>query len=91
MFQFQLIVSQVVAEFDAEDQGRFIKFVTSVSKPPLLGFQYLRPAFTVRYVPVDVADQEEEGFSFKHLFMVSAGYVHACTHTPLTLDSMTDS
>ena len=60
---------QIVAEFETEDQGLFIKFVTSVSKPPLLGFHYLRPPFTIRYVSVDVTDQEEEGFSFKHLFM----------------------
>jgi hypothetical protein len=60
---------QVVEGLDVEDQGRFIKFVTSVSKPPLLGFQHLKPAFTVRYVPVDIADQEEEGFSFRHLFL----------------------
>eukprot|EP01043_Picozoa_sp_COSAG02_P046106 COSAG02_NODE_4283_length_5550_cov_3.230050_8_plen_93_part_00 len=46
-----------------------MKFVTSVSKPPLLGFQYLRPPFTIRYVPVDVDEKEDEGFSFKHLFL----------------------
>ena len=50
-------------------QGLFVKFVTSVSKPPLLGFQYLRPPFTIRYVPVDVDEKEDEGFSFKHLFL----------------------
>ena len=32
----------MVEEFDAEDQGRFLKFVTSVSKPPLLGFDWPR-------------------------------------------------
>ena len=50
-------------------QGLFVKFVTSVSKPPLLGFEFLKPPMTVRFVPVDADEKEEEGFSFKHLFM----------------------
>lgn len=33
---------QLLEEFDAEDQGRFLKFVTSVSKPPLLGYDYMQ-------------------------------------------------
>lgn len=28
-----------------------------------------QPAFTIRYVPVDLDGREEEGFSFKHLFL----------------------
>ena len=60
---------QILEELDPHDQGLFVKFVTSVSKPPLLGFQYLRPPMTIRFVPVDVDEKEEEGFSFKHLFM----------------------
>eukprot|EP01052_Picozoa_sp_SAG31_P022425 SAG31_NODE_1784_length_7279_cov_2.932869_2_plen_301_part_00 len=60
---------QIIEDFEPEDQGRFLKFVTSVSKPPLLGFKYLSPPMTIRYVPVDLAGAEEEGFSFKHLFL----------------------
>lgn len=31
-----------------EELGLFLKFVTSCSKPPLLGFAYLQPPFTIR-------------------------------------------
>lgn len=38
---------------NAEEQGKFLKFVTSCSKPPVLGFQQLAPAFTIRCVTDD--------------------------------------
>lgn len=41
---------QVVGEMDIEEQGRFLKFVTSCSKPPVLGFQTLHPPFAIRAV-----------------------------------------
>ena len=39
-----------MAEFEAEDQGAFLKFVTSCSKPPVLGFKTLQPPFMIRMV-----------------------------------------
>ena len=43
----------VVGEFSREDRSLFLKFVTSCSKPPLLGFQHLQPQFTVQCVSSD--------------------------------------
>ena len=37
-------------DFSEEERGLFLKFVTSCSKPPLLGFAYLDPPFSVRCV-----------------------------------------
>jgi len=37
--------------FDAEDMGRFLMFATSCSRPPLLGFKVLYPAFCIHRVP----------------------------------------
>jgi ubiquitin-protein ligase E3 B len=40
-------------------QNAFLKFVTSCSKPPVGGFKYLEPPFTIRHViatPADDAD-----------------------------------
>lgn len=39
---------EVVEEMDSEERGRLIKFVTSVSKAPLLGFGSLSPRFGIR-------------------------------------------
>ena len=41
---------QVVEELTPEEQGKFLKFITSCSKPPVLGFGSLSPAFSVRLV-----------------------------------------
>ena len=38
----------VLTEFSREERALFLKFVTSCSKPPLLGFVHLQPAFTVQ-------------------------------------------
>lgn len=38
----------VMEEFDGEQRGRVLKFVTSVSRPPLLGFRVLKPKFSIR-------------------------------------------
>ena len=35
-------------DFDIRDRALFLKFVTSCSKPPLLGFQHLEPPFSIR-------------------------------------------
>lgn len=37
----------------------FFKFVTSCSKPPLLGFAHLEPPFSIRCV--EVGDDEDTG------------------------------
>ena len=43
----------VLGDFSREDRALFLKFVTSCSKPPLLGFAHLHPAFTVQCVASD--------------------------------------
>ena len=43
----------VLNEFSREDRALFLKFVTSCSKPPLLGFKHLQPAFTIQCVSAD--------------------------------------
>jgi len=41
---------QVLREFDNNERKAFLKFVTSCSQPPLLGFKHLEPKFTVQCV-----------------------------------------
>lgn len=45
---------QVLREMKEEDKQKFIKFVTSVSKAPLLGFGSLNPKFAIRFAGDDV-------------------------------------
>ncbi|KJE90545.1 ubiquitin-protein ligase E3B [Capsaspora owczarzaki ATCC 30864] len=47
---------ECVAELDTKERCLFLKFVTSCSKPPILGFAHLHPTFSVRCVE----DQEDE-------------------------------
>ena len=37
-------------DFTDKERSMFLKFVTSCSKPPLLGFENLEPPFSIRYV-----------------------------------------
>lgn len=46
-------------DFSAEEHRLFLKFVTSCSKPPLLGFANLEPPFTIRCV--EVSDDQDLG------------------------------
>uniref|UniRef100_A0A5S6QH07 Ubiquitin-protein ligase E3B n=1 Tax=Trichuris muris TaxID=70415 RepID=A0A5S6QH07_TRIMR len=46
-------------DFTAQERRLFLKFVTSCSKPPLLGFEYLEPPFSIRCV--EVGDDQDEG------------------------------
>lgn len=46
-------------DFDGRERAAFLKFVTSCSKPPLLGFQHLEPPFSIRCV--EVGDDEDTG------------------------------
>lgn len=39
---------KVVTAFAEEDKRKFIKFVTSCPRPPLLGFKELNPKFSIR-------------------------------------------
>ncbi|EFN88458.1 Ubiquitin-protein ligase E3B [Harpegnathos saltator] len=46
-------------DFTEEERGLFLKFVTSCSKSPLLGFAHLEPPFSIRCV--EVCDDEDTG------------------------------
>ncbi|XP_034942891.1 ubiquitin-protein ligase E3B isoform X2 [Chelonus insularis] len=46
-------------DFSEEERGLFLKFVTSCSKSPLLGFAHLEPQFSIRCV--EVSDDEDTG------------------------------
>ena len=39
---------QALREFEPEDQRAFLRFVTSVSRAPLLGFKYLEPQLCIQ-------------------------------------------
>ncbi|TPX51355.1 hypothetical protein SeLEV6574_g00330 [Synchytrium endobioticum] len=47
----------LVGRLDPELQGKFLKFVTSCSRPPVGGFKHLSPPFTIRFVPATDADE----------------------------------
>ena len=47
---------QIVEELPPEEQARFLKFVTSCSKPPVLGFAALQPPFSIRAVTESSAE-----------------------------------
>ncbi|QQP39980.1 Ubiquitinprotein ligaselike, partial [Caligus rogercresseyi] len=46
-------------DFEEGERSGFLKFVTSCSKPPLLGFENLEPAFSIRCV--EVTEDEDDG------------------------------
>ncbi|XP_031633288.1 ubiquitin-protein ligase E3B [Contarinia nasturtii] len=46
-------------DFTEDERKLFLKFVTSCSKPPLLGFTHLEPPFSIRCV--EVGDDEDTG------------------------------
>ncbi|XP_019615606.1 PREDICTED: LOW QUALITY PROTEIN: ubiquitin-protein ligase E3B-like [Branchiostoma belcheri] len=46
-------------DFTNDERKAFLKFVTSCSKPPLLGFAHLEPPFCIRCV--EVADDQDTG------------------------------
>ncbi|KAL3214024.1 hypothetical protein MRX96_035053 [Rhipicephalus microplus] len=46
-------------DFTSEEHHLFLKFVTSCSKPPLLGFAHLEPPFSIRCV--EVSDDQDTG------------------------------
>ncbi|KAK7239593.1 ubiquitin-protein transferase [Aureococcus anophagefferens] len=48
---------EVVAEFSAEDRAGLLRFITSCSRPPLLGFKCLNPLISIH--KVQIASDEE--------------------------------
>lgn len=42
---------EAIESFNPEEQGQFLKFVTSCSRPPLLGFERLNPPICLQRVP----------------------------------------
>ncbi|XP_052798070.1 ubiquitin-protein ligase E3B-like [Mya arenaria] len=46
-------------DFNPKDRAAFLKFVTSCSKSPLLGFAHLEPPFSIRCV--EVSDDQDTG------------------------------
>ncbi|KAI8646315.1 hypothetical protein BD408DRAFT_410548 [Parasitella parasitica] len=48
-----IMLWQIVAEFNSKEKRAFLKFVTGCAKPPLGGFEYLQPPFTIRMTSVD--------------------------------------
>lgn len=46
-------------DFTENERAMFLKFVTSCSKPPVLGFAHLKPPFSIRCV--EVGDDEDTG------------------------------
>ncbi|MFH4976867.1 hypothetical protein AB6A40_003576 [Gnathostoma spinigerum] len=46
-------------DFSIEERHLFLKFVTSCSRAPLLGFAYLEPPFSIRCV--EVGDDQDQG------------------------------
>ncbi|XP_030752735.1 ubiquitin-protein ligase E3B isoform X2 [Sitophilus oryzae] len=53
-------------DFNDDERGMFLKFVTSCSKPPLLGFAHLEPPFSIRCV--EVGDDEDTGDTIGSVF-----------------------
>ncbi|KAL7071225.1 hypothetical protein ACQ4LE_009425 [Meloidogyne hapla] len=51
--------SIVQNDFNCEERHLFLKFVTSCSRPPLLGFAYLEPPFSIRCV--ETSDDLDHG------------------------------
>jgi HECT-domain (ubiquitin-transferase) len=41
-------LAQALRSFSLEEQGAFLRFVTSVSRGPLLGFRYLEPPLCIQ-------------------------------------------
>lgn len=61
-------------EFSNEELSLLLKFVTSCSKPPLLGFAHLQPPFTIRCVEVgeDADDGDTIGSIVRGFFAIGS-------------------
>lgn len=47
---FAIVTLQVITGFEPKDRCMLLKFVTSCSRAPLLGFKHLQPTFTIHKV-----------------------------------------
>jgi len=56
------------SDFDRNERALFLKFVTSSSRPPLLGFASLNPQFTIRCVENNEEDGTIYDASFRSFF-----------------------
>ncbi|CAF0839771.1 unnamed protein product, partial [Didymodactylos carnosus] len=63
----------VEKEFTREERALFLRFVTSCSRPPLLGFSQLNPPFTIRCL--ESSEEQDEGDSLGRIFrnMINIG------------------
>ncbi|KAI8359952.1 hypothetical protein BD560DRAFT_184549 [Blakeslea trispora] len=52
---------QIVSELSSAEKRAFLKFVTGCPKPPLGGFVYLQPPFTIRMVSTDASTPDVDG------------------------------
>ncbi|XP_026686282.1 ubiquitin-protein ligase E3B [Diaphorina citri] len=68
-------------DFNEEERKLFLKFVTSCSKPPLLGFAHLEPPFSIRCV--EVTDDEDTGDTIDLLDFLLLQFVTSCSKPPL--------
>ena len=62
-------------DFNPVDRAAFLKFVTSCSKPPLLGFAHLEPPFSIRCVEVS-----DDQVSFDWLKSVIESFITLCLY-----------
>ena len=44
---------KIVSEFNEEERAKFLRFVTSCSRPPLLGFRKLHPKFCIQQIRIN--------------------------------------
>jgi hypothetical protein len=58
-----------VGDFSSTEKRAFLKFATGCPKPPLGGFEYLQPSFTIRMVSTDSV--EGRSSSKKSFFKMS--------------------
>ena len=47
---------EIIESFTVDDQERFLRFVTSCSRQPLLGFGQLHPKFAIQKIPLHVPE-----------------------------------
>jgi hypothetical protein len=62
-----LLLWQVLEELQPAQQAAFLKFVTAVSRPPLLGFRALEPRFCVHRSGVAATDAPDESADTERL------------------------
>ena len=52
IYNADILLVPITKDFDDRERAAFLKFVTSCSKPPLLGFENLEPPFSIREEPL---------------------------------------